>query len=466
MKKLRVHFIGIKGVGMCALALYLKEKGFLLTGSDVKEEFVTDKILKHFKIPVKSGFDPDKKRQKPDLVVVTGAHGGKTNPEAVYYMLEGVEVLTHGQALGKFMEGKFGISVAGVGGKTTTSAMIATILCQKPLDASYVIGVGGISPLGQPGHYGKSKFFIAEADEYASCPITDRIPRFYYQHPKIIVITNIEYDHPDLYSSLAETKKVFRQFVNSLPTDGLLIINGDNTNNQEIARSASRKVITYGFSKENDYQIEKVQFAEGVTRFVLRGKNISLGEFVLNVPGKFNILNATASIVTALSVGLPILQIQKGLAAFLGTKRRFELIKSQNGNKLFDDYAHHPSEIQMTLLAAHEWYPKHQIICVFQPHTFSRTKALLAEFSKCFGLSDEVYILPIFPSAREKEDKSINSLLLVNEIARYHHNVFYVKDLYNLIIMIKKRIRAKKMIIITMGAGDIYKFTDNLKKIL
>jgi UDP-N-acetylmuramate--alanine ligase len=246
---------------------------------------------------------------------------------------------------------------------------------------------------------------------------------------------------------------------------GVVIINGDNKNNREVIQKINREVKTYGFSKENDYQIDKVRFKEGSTEFILRNKSIILGNFIIKVPGKLNIQNATAAIIAALTAGLTINQIQKGLVLFTGTKRRFELIKEKNDIKLIDDYAHHPSEIQMTLLAAKEWYPGYKIICIFQPHTFSRTKALLSDFSQSFGLSSEVYILPIFPSAREKEDNSINSFILVNETARYHQRVFYAKDHIDLLQKLKNNIKPKT-ILITMGAGDIYKIHTDLIKLM
>lgn len=439
---------------MTALAIYAKERGYLVSGSDVAEEFLTDKMLKKFSIPFKIGFERKDLKTKPDLVIVTGAHGGMTNREAMDFSQEGIEVITHGQALGRFVNEKKGISVSGVGGKTTTSAMIACMLMHNKIDPSYAVGVADIFPLGQPGHYGKGEYFVTEADEYASCPHTDPTPRFLYQKPQMIVVTNIEYDHPDIYPSLLDTLAAFGSFINNMDEDGLLVINGDNVHNRTLLKSISKKTQTYGFSANLSYQIEKVEFKEGKTTFSLKQKNLSLGEYQLNVPGKFNILNATAAIVVGLQVGLTTSQVKEGLQQFLGTKRRFELIGEKGKVKVYDDYAHHPSEIKMTLMAVKEWFPKHKIICLFQPHTYSRTKSLLPDFARSFGFADEVMILPIFPSAREEVDPEINSSILASKINLFHPRVTFEGREEKIL----ERIKSIKddTIVITMGAGDIY----------
>lgn len=465
MKKKRIHFIGIKGVGMTALAIWAKEKGFEVSGSDIKEDFVTSEMLKKFKIPVKNGFERKDIKGKVDMGIVTGAHGGMTNPESMALVTEGIEVLTHGQALGKFMEGSFGISIAGVGGKSTTSAMMAAAFIKADLKPSYVVGVGNILPHVAPGHYGSGKYFIAEADEYASCPITDRTPRFYYQHPKVAVITNIEFDHPDMYANIEETMLVFLKFINNLDQDAVVVLNEDNKNNKEVKKGSNKEVITYGFSPEADYQIEKVRFSDARTYFSLKNKDLNIGEFCLKVPGKYNAQNAAAVVAVGLHLGLSVSTLQLGLADFLGTKRRFELIFQKNNITLYDDYAHHPTEIQTTLLACRQWYPKEKIIVIFQPHTYSRTKKLLADFARCFNFADEVLILPIFASAREDVDLSIDSTILTSEISKFHPKVSYFSDNEKLLAYIRKTL-VPGTVIFTMGAGDVYKLDKEIVNII
>lgn len=466
MEKTHIHFVGIKGVGMTALAILLKEKGFYITGSDVAEEFVTQLMLQKFKIPLKVGFNHKDLKHKPDLAIVTGAHGGKTNPEAIVLATEGIEVITHGEAVGRFMKGFFGISVAGVGGKTTTSAMLAHLLTSVQLDPSYVVGAGAIMPLGKPGHAGHGKYFVAEADEYVSCPKTDITPRMLYQHPQVIVITNIEYDHPDMYKSLDETLAVFELFISQLPEDGFVVINTDSSNNRTIIKKLrQKKIITYGFSADADYKISSVSFTPGITKFILKHNDLAIGEFILLVPGKFNALNATAAIVVGLQLGLSVAKIQEGLVSFRGTKRRFELIADKNKIRLYDDYAHHPQEIAATLLACREWFKKEKIVVIFQPHTYSRTKALLKQFSQSFELADEVLILPIFSSAREKDDPEINSEILVAEIGRYQPHVKFMTDNKNLLSYLSSHLD-RGSIVLTMGAGDVYKLHKDIKRMM
>lgn len=452
-----IHFIGIKGVGMAALAIMAKERGLKVTGSDVEEIFVTDKLLKDFGIKWKRGFGAENIEGRPDLVVVTGAHGGKNNPEARAAEKMGLPVLMHAQALGAFMEGCEGISVCGVGGKSTTAAMIATVLSKAGLDPSFAVGVGSISPLGAPGHWGKGKYFVAEADEYVTCPETDPTPRFLYQSPKIIVVTNIEYDHPDVYPSLEETKKAFLQFAERLPADGSVVACLDNPNVRAWLPSVRREKVTYGFSKDAKVKILAVEFEEGRTVFEIEGQ----GKFVLQVPGRYNALNATAAVIVASSLGVGLEKIKEGLFAFRGTKRRFEFIGKRDGVRLYDDYAHHPLEIEGTLKAAREWFPDAKLIVVFQPHTYSRTRALLSEFARCFSGADKVIISDIYSSAREKEDSEISSKILVENVGKHHGDVKYIGDPRAAVAHAAEAAEPGD-VIMTMGAGDIFHYLRGL----
>ncbi|MCL5676155.1 MAG: UDP-N-acetylmuramate--L-alanine ligase [Patescibacteria group bacterium] len=465
MRKKHLHFIGIKGVGMTALAILALEKGFKVTGSDVAEDFVTKQVLDKHKIPIFTGFNKENLTTPPDLVIVTGAHNGKTNPEAMAWAEEGVEVITHGQAVGRFMENFKGISVCGVGGKTTTSAMLATMLDRSRLDPSYCIGAGSLMPLKNPGHYGTGKYFVAEADEYVSCPLTDPTPRMFYQKPEVIVVTNIIYDHPDIYKSLEHTLQVFCEFISCLPENGFAVINIDSANNREvIKRTKNKKIITYGFSLDANYRVENLKFNRGETLFSLSFHRVNIGDFVLKIPGKFNALNAAACAAVGLNLGLTTDQV-RNLASFEGTQRRFEFKGEKDNIKLYDDYAHHPSEISATLLAVKEWFKKEKLAVIFQPHTYSRTKALLKEFSQSFGMADKVYVLPIFSSAREKEDLGVSSQILASEISRYQPNVEYVSDKTQLLSSLKRNIK-DDTIILTMGAGDVYKLDEEILKII
>ncbi|MDP2649286.1 MAG: UDP-N-acetylmuramate--L-alanine ligase [bacterium] len=463
-----IHFVGIKGVGMTPLAIIAKEAGCKVTGSDIEDEFITDISLK------KAGIIPFVNFLKEhvgnvDLVITTGAHGGFENIEVQYAKSKNIPVMTQGEAVGVFMDGKIfntkfiGISITGSHGKTTTSAMIATIFKENHLDPSYLVGSGSIFPLDLPGHFGKGNYFIAEADEYATEPKYDKTPKFLWQHPKIEVFTNIEFDHPDFFNSLEEIKEAFLNFAKQLPRQGLLVGCGDDQGVKEIIKKLDKDVITYGFSPLNDYQLIKVNSSFDQTFFWVEKKGISLGEFNLGVSGEHNALNALGATVVALEIGIPLEKIKNTLKVFKGTKRRLEYVgKLPTGALLFDDYAHHPTEIQQTLKAFRQDFPKSKIVCIFQPHTYSRTKKLFEDFICSFNNADEVAISNIYPSLREKPDSSVSSKLLVEGISKFHKNVLFLPELKDVVEYIEQKAYSKDVVVLTMGAGDIYKISQKL----
>lgn len=429
-----IHFTGIKGVGMTALVLCCQDLGIKVTGSDVREVFVTDSILAQRGISWEIGFSKKNLKPKPDLVITTGAHGGLDNPEVLAAQELKIPVMTHAQALAAITEGKEMIAVCGVGGKSTTAAMIATIFDRAGLYPSYEVGVGDIPSLGVPGRYDKKgKVFIVEADEYAISPGTDNRPRFSLLSPQVIVVTNIEYDHPDIYPNITNTKRVFKDFFEKLPQDGLLVANSKNKNVGDVISNLDVPIKTY-----------------------------DVEEFELNIPGKFNVANATAAAIVARFYGISEDLIKRGLKEFNGTRRRFEKMGEKDGVLFYDDYAHTPNEIQATLSAAREWFKDRRIIAIFQPHTYSRTKALFGEFAKSFNDADVVGIMDIYASAREKDNLGMSGDLLANEIAKYYKNVNFAGDHNKVIKWIKENTKSGD-VILTMGAGDIFRIYKMLK---
>jgi len=465
MKKYRhIHFIGIKGVAMTALAVLAKQMGSKITGSDVAEEFVTDEILKRNKINYTVGFSEKNIVGNPDLVIVTGAHGGLTNPEAVSASLKGLKVVTQGQALGMFMEGYTQISVAGTHGKTTTSAILAYLFEKAGLSPGFAVGCADIPALKTSAKFGKGKYFIAEADEYVTDPKTDKTPRFLWQNPKNLIITNIEYDHPDVYQNIEEIKVAFAKLIQKLPSDGLLVTCIDNNNIKELIKHAPR-VITYGKGALADWKILRIYNNAGKTNFWLEYKGREMGHFQISLPGEHNVLNAIAAIIVALEEGIDLEKIRKYLPLFTGTKRRFEKIAEINKIILYDDYAHHPTEIRATLKALKNWYPEKRIIAIFQPHTYSRTKALFKEFGLCFSDADIILVSDIYSSAREIEKYGITSAVLVEELCKHHPQCYYTKGENEVLHYLEHNIREND-IIITLGAGDIYKIHNRITKII
>ncbi|MBI3069699.1 MAG: UDP-N-acetylmuramate--L-alanine ligase [Candidatus Levybacteria bacterium] len=468
-KNKHIHFVGIKGVGMTPLAIIAKEAGFTVSGCDIEEEFITDEALRKAGINPLIGFSKEHIKSV-DLVITTGAHGGFDNEEVKSAREQGIQIMTQGQAVGVFMKGdlfgkKFeGISVAGSHGKTTTTAIIATILREGGLDPSYVVGTGMVASLGSAGHFGRGKYFVAEADEYMTEPKYDKTVKFLWQHPKILVITNIEFDHPDVYESIDSMQDAYLKFANQLPNDGVLIASKDDPQVKKLLKEYQGRVITFGYSPQNDFILKKVSISDLKTFFWVATKDgTSLGEFVLNVPGEHNGLNALASIVAALECGLDIAKIKKALIAFSGSKRRFEYIgKLQSGGLIFDDYAHHPTEIQKTLLAFRQSFPKKKIVCIFQPHTYSRTKALFEEFVRSFGLCDTLILTDIYPSLREKPDQSVSSEKMALSIERFHKEVLFLPRLLDVVEYINQKQYKEDTLLVTMGAGDVYKIASSL----
>jgi UDP-N-acetylmuramate--alanine ligase len=462
MKKKKVHFVGIKGTNMTPLAIIAKEAGFEVSGSDVAQEFITDAALKKAQITPLVEFSADHITDQ-NLVITTGAHGGYDNVEVIAAKKKNIQVMSAGEATGEYMKGtlfnkKFtGISVAGTHGKTTTTAMIATMLKENRLDPTYIVGTGNVGSLGSPGHLGTGRYFVVEADEYATEPKYDKRARFLWQMPTFLIITNIEYDHPDIYPTVASIRAAFLSFAKKLPIKGLLIACGDDDQIKQMLKDYSGKVLTYGFSQGNDYILDRVAVSGDQTFFWVKSHGVPLGEFVVRVPGSHNALNAMAAVILGLEVGLSVEKIKKGLMAFKGSKRRLEFIGDlKTGAKVYDDYAHHPTEIRTTLLALRQQYPKKRIICVFQPHTYSRTKMLFDQFVLVFGSVDTVIITDIFASAREQVDTTVSSKNLAFALSNRHKAVMYLPKLPDVVQYINENKLRTDTILVTMGAGDVY----------
>lgn len=444
-----IHFVGIKGVGMTPLAIIAKEAGMEVSGSDIGEEFITDELLKKTGITPLIGFSKDHIKN-PDLVITTGAHGGFNNVEVLEAKRKGIKIMTQGEAVGVFMIGtifgrkQVGISVTGTHGKTTTTAMIATVFKGCGLDPSYVIGTGNVLSLGSSGHFGKGKYFVAEADEYMTEPSFDKTIKFMWQHPKIAVITNIEFDHPDAYKTIEDTRKACLAFANQLPEDGVLIACGDDPQVKKLLSEFKGRKITYGEGEDNEFTVSDV-----------------LNDLNLSVFGEHNRLNATAAFIVGLEIGLSREKIIESLVQFKGSKRRSEFVGTlSSGALVYDDYAHHPTEIQKTLKAFREKFPSSKIVCIFQPHTYSRTKSLFEQFSDSFNDVNTVILTQIYSSLREKPDPTVSMPDLAKKIG---YKSLFLPGLSDVVKYINNQRFGKDVVVITMGAGDVYKISENLK---
>jgi len=476
----KIFFVGIKGVGVCPLALIAKQAGFTVAGSDIAEEFITDKSLREEGIQIFEGFDTfevdiffNDTPARNCLVVTTGAHGGFDNPQVVFAKKKGITVLTQGQALGVMMEGELfgrtleGIAVAGAHGKTTITSLLASTLTLLDKDPSYSIGTGEVFPIGAPGHYGKGELFIAEADEYASEPVHDKIPKFLYLKPDIAIFNNIDFDHPDLFSSVDDVFDAFVEFAHMIQSGGTLFVNGDDARLQKLIDSIHKdiKVKKYGEGDGNDYIVFDIK-NEGVkTSFSVRKGDSACGEFAIHVPGSHNARNALAVVSVLLELGYSSEDIKRAMGKWRGSKRRLELVgRTKGGAMIFDDYGHHPEEIATTIRTLKEAYPNKRLIAIFQSHTYSRTRSLLKEFADSFKNADKLILLPVFASQRDTETDALTSEEITDAFKAGNTNVHFLEKFSDVVEYVDTKGTNEEEIILTIGAGDVYKIGYKIKE--
>lgn len=461
-----IHFTGIKGVGMaalCGIALDLKK---IVSGSDTNEVFPTDAYLKTTKAKIKVGFDPKHLPKNCDLVIYTGAHQGASNPEVIAAKKQGISTLNYAQALAQVAGKKSLIATAGVGGKSTTAAMLATILETSGQKPSWAIGVGGLLPLGRPGRWRNAgQYLVAESDEFVADPGADLTPKFLYLKPQVAIITNLEHDHPDIYPTINDVYASFSAFVGNLEPSGVVVANIDNPHVKDWLKTIDRPVLTYGFSALADWQIIKNHTAMEKQMFALKFKNMIYDGLILNLPGHYNLSNACAAFATAHYLGIEPGAISKGVKAFLGTKRRFELIADINHTRLYDDYAHHPLELKAVLAAAKDWLPGRRLVVVFQSHTYSRTKALLPQFVSSLLAADVIIINDIFASARETEMLGVSGQILTQMIRARREQVYYAPGKAATLARLKQVVKAGD-VILTLGAGNNWLWHKDIIKLL
>jgi UDP-N-acetylmuramate--alanine ligase len=451
----KVYFIGIKGVAMSGLAVICKQRGLAVIGSDVAEEFITDKILAAAGITILSGFDPLHLDWQPDAVVV-GTSWGDDNPEVAAAKKRHLPVITDSRLRGLLSQEKQTVAVTGVHGKTTTTALLAHLLNSAGRQPSYLIGTGTVPDLGGNAAWTAGQHFVVEGDEYIKSQ-TDRTAKFLDLKPAISIITSLEWEHVDVYKDEAAIVAAFRQLIEQ--TQELVVACGDWPTVERLSAGAAGKVVQYGLKHHNLWQAYDIAGTDEQTTFKVKKESVEVDQFTIKLFGEHNVSNALACIVTALKLGLDLEQIHAGLLSFSGAERRFEVVEHR-GMIFVDDYGHHPSEIKATLTAIRQRYPDKQIWCVFQPHMASRTKALLNNFGASFSGADKVFVADIFTSAREKSDL-IHSRDLVAAIGKEHHDVIYSGDLDQTTKMVQAAL-PPAVVLVTMGAGDVYHVRDHI----
>ncbi|MCM1154472.1 MAG: UDP-N-acetylmuramate--L-alanine ligase [Roseburia sp.] len=446
-----VFFIGIGGISMSGLAEILLSEGFNVSGSDRQKSPLTEHLsAKGARIYY--GQRKENLTARPDFIVYTSAIKSD-NPEFAAGKELDIPFLTRAQLLGQMMKNyKLPIAVSGTHGKTTTTSMLSQILLEAGTDPT--LSIGGIyQAIGGNIRVGSSDYFVTEACEY-----TNSFLSFF---PKIGIILNIEEDHLDFFKDIDDIRHSFHEFAHLLPADGTLVINGDITAVEKITEDLSCRIVTYGSTPSCGYVPTDITYDEfGHPSFMLtRSDGTKTGPYSLRVPGLYNVYNAVAAIATAHILDIEESVIAKALSDFKGTDRRFEYKGQVNGFTIIDDYAHHPTEITATLQAA-ENYPHKTLWCVFQPHTYSRTKAFLPEFARALSLADKVILTDIY-AAREKDTLGISSVTLQEQIRELGQECYYFSSFEDVENFVLKNC-TKDDLLITMGAGDVVKIGENL----
>jgi UDP-N-acetylmuramate--alanine ligase len=447
--KEQLFFVGIGGIGMSALAQILLENGYKISGSDQTPNKLTQ-LLKDKGATIYNKHVTTNISKDIDLLVYSSAISDN-NPEIQEAIRKKIPVIKRAEMLAELMDNKYGIAVAGTHGKTTTTSMISFTVIEAGLDPTITVG-GILRNLKTNARLGKSKYFITEADEY------DR--SFLTLKPNMAVITNIESDHLDCYKNINNIKNSFIEFTNHVAQNGVIICNKDNHAVREIMPEISRKVMTYGINEEAEYRASNIRFSEDKSRFSVYNKNNFMGDINLNIPGSHNINNALATIVFGIELGISFQVIQHALSLFSGVERRFEIKGIVNNIMVIDDYAHHPSEVAATLDGIKNGW-NNRLIVIFQPHLYSRTKDFYKEFANQLQKADIVIITDIY-AAREKPLRGVSGKMIADWLTKMgKKEVHYVKDLSLVIDHLSQIVQPGDMVI-TMGAGDIWKVSDQL----
>lgn len=475
---MKIHFIGIGGIGVSALAKYYLFQGHEVSGSDLSSSEITDS-LKQRGIKILFGHKAKNVPEDADMVIYSLAVS-PNNPELRQAKkLQAVnhkpQVLSYFQSLGELSKRYFTIAVSGTNGKSTTASILGLILEKAKFDPFVIVG----SKIKQKSwsenlrmeknkscakiNPAQNKYFVVEACEWRANMLNLK--------PQAIVLTNIEEDHLDYYQDINHIRKTFKRYIEKLPKDGFLVVNGDDKDIQLILKNfkSKTKIITFGQNQNSNFQIKDITKKPGLIKFTLKSdKDKFKQEFTLRIPGLFNVYNAVGAAVAALELGAPLDVIKKTLAEFQGIWRRFEKVGEKNGAIIISDYGHTPNAIQQTIQAAKDFYPDKRIMIVFQPHHKNRTKKLFEQFTACFDQADFVILAEIFEviGREDERDKDISSKDLVEEIKKRpafkDKQILYAKDLKQTKKLILDNLISDDVILL-VGAGDIY--TINLSSI-
>lgn len=447
-----IYFIGIGGISMSGLAEILKDRGCRVSGTDIKESDVT-KHLESLGITIHYGHRAENITDDIDLVVYTAAiHPG--NPELEAAKEKQIPLMDRARLLGHIMEEyQYSVAVAGTHGKTTTTSMVSEILLEAEKDPT--ITVGGILPaIHSNVKIGHSPYFVAEACEY--------FDSFLQFTPLVGVILNVEADHLDYFKTLENIRRSFHAFAQRIPAGGLLVLNASIAHFEEMEENLHCAVETFGLEENACWQARNiVHEPDGKNSFDVYYQGEFYTSVHLDIPGEHNITNALAAVASAHFLDIPAEVCARGLSHFTGVDRRFQRKGEKNGITVIDDYAHHPTEIMATLSAARN-VRHNKLWCVFQPHTYSRTKTLFDEFGRAFGDADEIIVADIY-AAREADDGTISAAMLAERIAKEGRNARYVGDFAAIRQYLETHCQTGDLLL-TVGAGDVYKIGEEFLK--
>ena len=443
-----IHFVGIGGIGMSGIAEVLLNLGYQVSGSDTKETEVTRRLQS---LGAKVSYGHQRENLKEADVVVTSSAIRKGNPEVEAAEERLIPVIPRAEMLAELMRMKIGIAVAGTHGKTTTTSLISTVLAAGGLDPTVVIG-GRLNSIGSNARLGQGEYLVAEADESDGS--------FLKLMPTIAVVTNIDPEHLDYYQGIDEIKETFLSFLNKIPFFGLAVLCLDHPNIQSLLPRMKKRFTTYGLTTQADFQAKEIVFEGLLTSFDVIHRRRDIGRLSLRMPGLHNVYNALATLATAFELDIPFQIVQETLRDFSGIQRRFQIKGEKRGILVVDDYGHHPVEIMATLKAARTGWTK-RIIAVFQPHRYTRTRALFKDFLTAFYDADVLVITDIYPAGEDRIE-GVESKALFEGLREYgHKDVTYLSDKKEIVEHLLRMISPGDLVI-TLGAGDIWQVSEEL----
>ncbi len=448
-KKYHIHFVGIGGIGMSGIAELLLNLGYRVSGSDIQSSDITRRLEK-LGGTLYAGHAAD--NLKDVDVVVTSSAIDPGNPEVALALEKAIPVIPRAEMLAELMRLKYSIAVAGAHGKTSTTSLVAAILDKGQLDPTVVIG-GKLKSIGVNAVLGQGDFIVAEADESDGS--------FLKFSPAIAVVTNIDKEHLDFYKDLEAIKSVFLDFIHRIPFYGLAVLCLDNEAVQDIIPGIKNRYTTYGLSSQADLQAKNVRFDGLCSCFDLYHHGRDLGEICLNMPGIHNIYNSMAAIAVGLELEIPFTTIKAALETVQGVQRRLEIKGESGGVTVIDDYGHHPTEVKTTLLALKECWPDRRKVVVFQPHRYTRTQALFAEFTRAFYQSDVLLVMPIY-AASEQPIAGVDAALLCAGIKAHGHKDVRCVSGPEEVVQLLAGVLAPDDILLTLGAGDVWKIGEQV----